>query len=202
MGDKECTLCQNPLSDIRQLTPGQSYYLDIEYELTYHYLWDTVHAIVHYVNGIEADTEADTIKGEDEAILVRHVGKVFKYGQEKKTSKIKKADKGNQNVELRLTADFDRDSACIYLNWYNNYKSKSNKGTHDKRKSKGLYHTIVYRSIDGKPFVGIASLSSDVDSFIDRDIIPGHNFRYFVRLQISPDNFSAPSNTVYTRPTK
>ena len=202
MGDNECTLCQKPLSDISQLTPGQSYYLDIEYRLTYHYHWDTVHATVHYVNGIEADTEADTVNGEGETTLVRHVGKVFKYGQEKKSTILKRSHKGNQNVGLRLTADFDHDSACIYLNWYNNYKSKSNNGTRDNRKGKGLYHTIVYRSIDDKPFVGIACLSSEIDSFTDRDIVPGHVFRYFVRLQISPDNFSAPSNTVYTRPTK
>lgn len=196
-GENECTLHQQPITNASQMIPGQYYYLDVEAVINYHYNWDSVKATVHYVNGIEADTEADTVRGEADGSVTRHVGKVFLYGTEADRPYVTKYE--TPNVGLRLTADYMSDSSCIHLNWYHHYKSKAgDKSSRDKKSSKGLFHTVVYRSIDGGPFVGIATLSSDQESYIDRDIQHGQTVRYFVKLHLTQYKQSKPSNTTRT----
>ncbi|MBP5644423.1 MAG: hypothetical protein J6W95_00665, partial [Bacteroidales bacterium] len=56
-----------------------------------------------------------------------------------------------------------------------------------------------YRSINGSPFVGIATLPAGTETYTDRDIQPGQTVNYFVRLHITPDRSSLPSNTVRPR---
>lgn len=194
LGENECTLHQQPITKASQMIPGQYYYLDVEAVINYHYSWDSVRATVHYINGIEADTEADTVKGECDGSVTRHVGKVFLYGTRADRPYVTKYE--TPSVGLRLTADYMSDSSCIHLNWYHHYKSKAgDKSSRDKKSSKGLFHTVVYRSIDGGPFVGIASLSSDQESYIDRDIQRGQTVRYFVKLHLTQYKQSKPSNT-------
>lgn len=194
LGENECTLLQQPIAKASQMVKGQYYYLDVEAAISYRYAWDSVRATVHYVNGIEADTEADTVKGERDGILVRHVGKVFLYGTRAEQSYPTRYE--TPSVGLRLAANYMSDSACVHLNWYHHYKSKAgDKSSRDRKNSKGLFHTVVYRSIDGGPFVGIASLSSDQESYIDRDIQRGQSVRYFVKLHLTQYKQSKPSNT-------
>lgn len=204
--DKECTLCQPAVTD--NLIPGRYYYLDVQSDISYRYLWDSVYATVHYVNGIEADTEADSVSGESTGTVVRHKGKVFYYGTDTKVRKKKKSSAQFSNlssqlatlyVGLHLTTDYDKDSLCARLEWYHQYKSPAEKNSHGGKKSKGLYHFVVYRSIDGGPFVGIASVPAGVESYTDRNILPGQTARYFIRLHISPEKGSIPSNTVRLR---
>ena len=200
-GEKECTLCQTPVTSNSQMVQGDYYYLDVETEITYHYTWDSVFATVYYVNGIEADTETDTVRGDSTGAVVRHVGKVFRYGTESLKLKRKtRYEWPDQNVDLHLAANYDKDSLCIHLNWYHHYKSPGEKNANGgKKKSKGLYHFVVYRSINGSPFVGIATLPAGTETYTDRDIQPGQTVNYFVRLHITPDRSSLPSNTVRPR---
>ena len=196
-GEKECTLGQSPVTSNSQMVPGDYYYLDLETEITYRLIWDSVYATVHYVNGIEADTEADTLRGNSIGTVVRHVGKVFRFGNESlKLRRRTRVELPDQNVDLRLAASYDKDSLCIHLDWYHHYKSPGGKDTRGGKKSKGLYHFVVYRSLDGGPFVGIATLPAETESYTDRDIQPGQTVNYFVRLHISPERASVPSNTV------
>ncbi|MBR6441998.1 MAG: hypothetical protein IKS44_08135, partial [Bacteroidales bacterium] len=103
------------------------------------------------------------------------------------------------SVGLRLAANYDKDSSCIHLNWYHHYKSKAgDKKSRDKKKSKGMFHAVVYRSIDGAPFVGIAALPSDQESYTDRDVQPGQTVRYFIKLHLTQYKQSKPSNTTRT----
>ena len=200
LGQDECTLCQKPITDKSQMKPGDLYYLDLETQITYLYHWDSVYATVYYVNGIEADTEADTVVGDAKGPVVRHVGNIFRYGYPTKAKSKTASDFQfpTPNVGLRLTTDYDPENLCVYLNWYHSYKSKNegqSKNPRDaKKKSKGLFHTVVYRSINDGPYVGIATLNSDTETYIDRDFQPGQNVSYFVRLHISPTSISAPSN--------
>ena len=202
LGENECTLCQDPITDQSQMTLGETYYFDLETEITYRYHYDTVHALVHYVNGIEADTEADTVFGTATGSIFRHVGKVFHYGNvahaKEKRSK-NKSDIETPGVGLRLIANFNKDSLCVHLNWYHNYKSKADKDSRDKKRGKGLYHAVVYRSIEGGPYVGIASLPADVETFTDYDVQLWQNVKYYVKLHISPKVISKPSNIIRTR---
>ena len=208
--DKECSLCQ-PAAD-GNLLPGRYYYLDVTSEMDYPYHWDSLFATVHYVNGIEADTETDTVSGDATSTIVRHQGKVFYYGNPEsssasntKSSKKKKANAQFSNLNsqlatlhagLQLTADYDNDSLCARLEWYHNYKSAAEKHSSGRKNSKGLYHFVVYRSINGAPFVGIATVPAGTESYSDRNILPGQTVRYFVRLHVSPEKASVPSNTV------
>lgn len=194
MGENECTLHQQPISDASQMEAGRYYYLDVEADINYHYSWDSIRATVHYVNGIEADTEADTVRGERDGCVVRHTGKVFLYGT--KADKRYATKYETPSVGLRLAADYMSDSACVHLNWYHHYKSKaSDKNSRDRKSSKGLFHTVVYRSINDGPFVGIATLPSDRESYIDRDVRRGETVRYFVKLHLTQYKQSKPSNT-------
>ena len=196
-GETECTLNQQPVSRKNQMIEGRYYYLDVETAIIYHYLWDTTYAVVHYVNGIEADTESETVHGEADGAVVRHVGKVFLYGTQKAEEHDRKYE--TPSVGLRLAANYDKDSSCIHLNWYHHYKSKAgDKKSRDKKKSKGMFHAVVYRSIDGGPFVGIAALPSDQESYIDRDVQPGQTVRYFIKLHLTQYKQSKPSNTTRT----